>query len=141
MHTASASAKEPNHDEVEIGCRDCRFGLLVTGTPLLAHHSFLAQFDQRKPMKVTGVVSKIEWMNPHAYFYVDGKDQDGKVANWSFETASPSALEMRGWKRDSLKIGDHVTVQGYHAKGGLKHAAVVRSIAHYPLRGQVRAAA
>ena len=91
-------------------------GLLVTGTPLLAHHSFLAEFDQTKPFTVTGVVTKVEWMNPHAYFYVDIKDQSGKVVSWSFETASPSALGMRGWKRDSLNVGDKVTVQGYHAK-------------------------
>jgi Family of unknown function (DUF6152) len=97
--------------------------LLVSGTPLLAHHSFLAEFAQNQPMTVTGVVTKVEWMNPHAYFYLDVKDPSGKVVSWSFETASPSALAMRGWKRDSLNIGDKVTVQGYRAKSGSKLAA------------------
>jgi len=98
-------------------------GLLLAGTPLLAHHSFLAEFAQNKPMTVTGVVTKVEWMNPHAFFYVDVKDPSGKVVNWSFETASPSALGTRGWKRESVNVGDKVTVQGYRAKSGANLAA------------------
>ena len=103
-------------------------GLLVTGTPLRAHHSFFAEFDQTKPFTVTGVVTKLEWMNPHAYFYIDMKDQSGKVVNWSFETASPSALGMRGWKRNSLNVGDKVTVTGYHAKKSGSNLAAARSV-------------
>lgn len=103
------------------------FGLLVTGTSLLAHHSFLAEFDQTKPFTVTGVVTKLEWMNPHAFFYVEAMDKSGKPVTWSFETASPSALGMRGWKRDSLNVGDKVTVQGYHAKKS-SNLAAARSV-------------
>ena len=98
-------------------------GVLITGAPLLAHHSFLAEFAQDKPMTVTGVVTKVEWMNPHSFFYVEVKDPSGKAVNWSFETASPSALGMRGWKRDSVRVGDRVTVQGYRAKSGANLAA------------------
>ena len=103
------------------------FGLLVTVAPLLAHHSFLAEFDQTKPFTVTGVVTKLEWMNPHAYFYVEAVDKSGKAVTWSFETASPSALVMRGWKRDALNVGDKVTVQGYHAKKS-SNLAAARSV-------------
>lgn len=91
-------------------------GLLVTVPLLHAHHSFLSEFDQNKPMTVTGVVTKVTWMNPHSYFYVDVKDKNGRVVTWAFETAPPSALEMRGWKRDSVRVGEKVTVQGYHTK-------------------------
>jgi hypothetical protein len=103
-------------------------GLLVTGTPLLAHHAFMAEFDQTQPFTISGVVTKVEWMNPHCYFYIDTKDQSGRVVNWSFETASPSALGMRDWKRESLKIGDRVTVQGYHTKKKGSYLAAARSV-------------
>ena len=103
-------------------------GLLVTARPLLAHHAFMAEFDQTKPFTVTGVVTKIEWINPHAYFYIDMRDSSGKVVNWTFETASPSALQMRGWKRSSLNVGDTITVQGYHAKKSGSNRAAARSV-------------
>jgi Family of unknown function (DUF6152) len=99
------------------------FGLLISARPSPAHHSFLAEFDQRKPVTVTGVVTKVEWQNPHAFFYVDSKDANGKVVKWSFQTATPSALTNRGWKRESVKAGDQVTVQGYLAKHGTNFAA------------------
>ena len=98
-------------------------GLLVSTKPLPAHHSFMAEFDQRKPLTVTGVVTKIEWQNPHAFFYLDAKDEHGRVVNWSFQTATPNALTNRGWKRDSVKVGDQVTVQGYLARHGSNLAA------------------
>jgi|SRR5579871_987808 len=91
-------------------------GWMIFCPALLAHHSFLVEFDQNKPMTVTGVVTKVEWMNPHSYFYVDVQDSSGKVVKWSFETASPSALAMRGWNRDTVRVGDKVTVQGYRTK-------------------------
>jgi hypothetical protein len=90
--------------------------------PVLAHHSFSAEFDGTKPIQLKGVVTKIDWANPHVYFYVDVKGADGKVENWGCETAGPGGLLRRGWKRDSLKIGDEVTVNGYRAKDGSKLA-------------------
>jgi Family of unknown function (DUF6152) len=90
--------------------------------PLLAHHSFSAEFDGTKPIQLKGIVAKIEWANPHVYFYIDVKTADGKVEQWGCETAGPGGLLRRGWKRDSLKIGDEVTVEGYRAKDGSKLA-------------------
>jgi hypothetical protein len=83
----------------------------------------MAEFDQKKPFEVTGVVTKIEWQNPHAFFYLDARDQAGNVVKWSFETATPSALTRRGWNRESVKIGDRITVQGYLAKHRSNFAA------------------
>lgn len=90
--------------------------------PVLAHHSFSAEFDGTKPIQLKGVVTKIDWANPHVYFYIDVKGTDGKVENWGCETAGPGGLLRRGWKRDSLKVGDQVTVNGYRAKDGSKLA-------------------
>jgi hypothetical protein len=92
-------------------------GLLV-GAPSFAHHSFEAEYDSAKPIKITGTVTKVEWMNPHARFYVDVKDEKGAVTNWNFELGSPNVLKRQGWQRDSLKAGDTVTVEGYLAKDG-----------------------
>ena len=93
-------------------------GLLVSAAPLLAHHSFEAEYDSKKPVEVKGMVSKMEWMNPHARFYIDVKDESGKVTTWNFELGSPNVLKRQGWSRDSLKVGDLVTVEGYLAKDG-----------------------
>src|SRR5262249_30705044 len=85
--------------------------LLVRGTiPLLAHHSFAAQYDRSKPNTITGPVTKVEWINPHARFFVDVKGQSGKTVNWEVELGPPAGLMRRGWTRNSLKIGDTVTV-------------------------------
>jgi Family of unknown function (DUF6152) len=92
-------------------------GLLMSA-PVFAHHSFEAEYDANKPIKVTGTVTKVEWMNPHARFYVDVKDEKGVVTNWNFELGSPNVLKRQGWQRDSLKVGDTVTVDGYLAKDG-----------------------
>ena len=81
-----------------------------------AHHSFAAQFDAEKPMELTGTVTKVEWRNPHAWFYIDVEDDDGNVANWGMELASPNLLMRKGWNRSSMKIGDVVTVEGFHAR-------------------------
>ena len=94
--------------------------VLLTSAPALAHHSFAAEFDEKQPITISGCVTKVEWMNPHAHFYLDVADANGKVANWDFELGSPNALMHEGWMRKSLKIGDEVTVQGFRAKDGSK---------------------
>jgi len=90
--------------------------------PAYAHHSFAAEYDSAKPITLKGAVTKMEWMNPHARFYVDVKDESGKVTNWEFELGSPNGLMRRGWTRNSLKPGDSITVDGYLAKDGSKLA-------------------
>jgi len=86
--------------------------------PLAAHHSFEAEYDFNKTLKVTGTVTKLEWMNPHARFYLDVTDENGKVTNWNFELGPIVILVRQGWRKDSLKPGDQVTVEGYLAKDG-----------------------
>ncbi len=92
------------------------FGLMLGSAPLFAHHSFRAEFDSEQPIEITGTVTKIEWTNPHARFYVDAEGDTGEVVNWDFELASPNSLFRRGWKRDSLKPGDVVTVSAFRAR-------------------------
>jgi uncharacterized protein DUF6152 len=87
--------------------------------PLWAHHSFGAEYDAKKPFTLTGVVTKVEWTNPHIHFYVDIKGKDGTVANWKFEGFPPNVLYRTGWKRDvTMKAGDTVTVSGWLARDG-----------------------
>ena len=95
---------------------------LLSAAPVLAHHSFAAEYDASKPVTLTGTVTKIEWMNPHARFYVDVKDTGGALTKWNLELASPNALVRNGWSRKSLNVGDEVTVQGYLARDGSKMA-------------------
>jgi hypothetical protein len=92
--------------------------VLLAGRPMVAHHSFAAEFDSAKTIKLTGTVTKIEWMNPHAYFYIDVMGDGGKVANWGLEMGSPNGLMRQGWTRNSMKIGDTVVVEGSAAKDG-----------------------
>jgi hypothetical protein len=87
-----------------------------------AHHSFAAQYDADKPVTLVGTVTKVEWTNPHARFYVDVKDEKGVVTNWNLELASPNVLRRNGWSRTSLNVGDEVTVEGSLAKNGTKMA-------------------
>ena len=102
--------------------------LLAGSRPILAHHAFAAEYDANRKVLLTGNVTKIDWTNPHAHFFLDVRDGSGKVSSWDLELASPNTLERGGWTRKSLKIGDVVTVNGYLAKDGtnLAHARDVR---------------
>jgi multidrug resistance efflux pump len=86
--------------------------------PAVAHHSFAAEFDAASPIDLTGTVTKVEWANPHTFFYIDVTNATGEVENWALEMGSPNGLMRRGWTRDSMKIGDTVTVTGSRAKDG-----------------------
>ena len=95
---------------------------LAASSPAVAHHSFAAMYDANKPITLKGAVTKIEWTNPHARFYVDVKDDKGTVTNWNLELASPNVLTRQGWSRKSLNVGDVITVEGSLAKDGSKMA-------------------
>jgi len=93
-------------------------GLVLSTGGVRAHHSFAAEFDAMKPLNLKGVVTKIEWSNPHTYFYMDVTGTDGKVVNWGMEMGSPNGLMRQGWTRNTLHIGDEITVEGAQAKDG-----------------------
>ena len=93
-------------------------GVLLTAKTTDAHHAFSAEFDGNKPVTLTGKVTKVEWTNPHAWFYMDVADASCKVTNWSFEMGAPNGLLREGWTRNSMKIGETVTVAGSRAKDG-----------------------
>jgi hypothetical protein len=100
------------------------FGLLLAAKPLVAHHAFAAEFDEKKPVKVTGTVKKVEWMNPHIWFYVEGKDEvTGRQGVWGFSGGAPGQLTRRGVPRTAMKIGDTVKVEGFQAKDGSTNAS------------------
>jgi hypothetical protein len=102
-------------------------GLLLAVTPIMAHHSFAAEFDGAKPVDLMGTVTKVDWVNPHSWIYIDVKSDDGTVANWGLETGPPNVLYRGGWRRDTVKPGDAITVHGFVAKDG-SHTMAARQI-------------
>ena len=101
-----------------LGVMTMSAAVLTAPVTVWAHHSFAAEFDVQKPVTLTGTVARVAWTNPHAHFYLDVKDEAGKVTAWDLEMGSPNALMRRGWSRRSLNAGDKVTVDGYLAKDG-----------------------
>ncbi len=99
------------------------FSLAVASGPVVAHHSETAEYDSTKPVKVKGVITKVEWLNPHVWFYVDVKDDTGKITTWGFSNAPPGALMRRGIMKETLKIGAEVTVEGARARDGSNNAS------------------
>jgi hypothetical protein len=105
-----------------------RTALFVIGVALLsaqtlsAHHSFAAEFDLNGPVTLTGSVTRVDWGNPHIWVFLDVKDDTGRVSNWGVEGGAPNALFRNGWRKDSLKVGDTVTVEGFKSKDGLPRA-------------------
>lgn len=89
---------------------------LMASAPLLAHHSFAAEYDRAKPITLTGAVTKVEWMNPHIWVYLDVKDESGKMAHWQCEGGAPNSLTRNGWTKNALKEGDQITIEGSRAK-------------------------
>jgi len=92
--------------------------MLAAAVPSFAHHAFSAEFDQAKPVKVSGEISKLEWTNPHAWLFIDSKGTDGKVVTWRFEMGAPNALLRAGWSKSDIKPGTQVTVSGFLARAG-----------------------
>ena len=94
--------------------------VVASGITVAAHHSFAAQYDREKPITLKGSITRLEWANPHIYFYVDVADAKGAIANWAIEGGAPSTLYRAGWRKDSAKVGDVVTVDGFLARDGTK---------------------
>jgi hypothetical protein len=101
-----------------IGLMLVAIGVVAAAMPLMAHHSFAAEFDAKKQVTLSGTITKVEWTNPHVWFYMNVKDEAGKITNWGFEMGPPHLLQGQGWRRDTMKLGDQLTVNGSLAKNG-----------------------
>ena len=104
--------------KIQIAVLAAGTGLLLSALPVLAHHSFAAEFDSTKPITVKGVVTKMDWVNPHSHLRFDVKAEDGTIEHWSAECLPPNGLYRQGWRKDSIKEGEEVTVRGFKAKDG-----------------------
>jgi Family of unknown function (DUF6152) len=98
-------------------------GVILAAASATAHHAFSQEFDADKPVKLVGTITKAEWVNPHAWVYLDVKGEDGKVLNWSIELGPPNALLRRGWKKSSMPVGAQITIEGFAAKNGKEFAS------------------
>ncbi|HLH44663.1 MAG TPA: DUF6152 family protein [Bryobacteraceae bacterium] len=104
------------------GWKNLGAGVMLAIAPTMAHHSFSAEYDSKKPVILKGVVTKVDWMNPHVYFYLDVEEDVGNVVNWAFEMGPPEGLKRAGWTKTTMKVGDVVVVEGSRAKDGGRQA-------------------
>jgi Family of unknown function (DUF6152) len=108
--------------KTKLGAWAVSAGLLLTGVPLAAHHSFAAEFDAKRPVKLRGTVTKMDWTNPHSWIYIDVKGEDGKVVPWMIEGGSPNALLRLGFNKTALPAGSEIVVEGFQARDGSNRA-------------------